>query len=207
MKWSLQRGTPSIEPVTLTEAKQWLRVDDASDDTRITALITAARAHVESIIKRQLIQVASVLYLDSFFGADSINLPYPPLVDVQTVEYRDSAGTYQSWSSSEWVYSNTGAEPAFLGTAYSYTWPSGREAQWDDIAITYRHGYGSAATNVPGPIKQAILTLVGNLYAHRESIVTGIVVNEIEMVLRGLLSPYVQMYVEPWSWHRYARVS
>jgi uncharacterized phage protein (predicted DNA packaging) len=40
------------EPVTLDEAKLHLRVDDTSDDTLITTLITAAREHVEKFIKR-----------------------------------------------------------------------------------------------------------------------------------------------------------
>ena len=41
--------TPAAsEPITLTEAKNFLRVDGTDDDTLITALISAAREMCES---------------------------------------------------------------------------------------------------------------------------------------------------------------
>jgi hypothetical protein len=43
---------PSIEPVTLTEMEDYLRVDSGDDDTQITRLITAARKYCEHVTGR-----------------------------------------------------------------------------------------------------------------------------------------------------------
>ena len=46
---------PGEEPVTLAEAKAWCRIDAADEDTLLTALIAAARLHVEALTGRALI--------------------------------------------------------------------------------------------------------------------------------------------------------
>lgn len=45
----------STEPITLDEAKNWLRIDNTDDDTRITSLITAARRRAENYIKKDIV--------------------------------------------------------------------------------------------------------------------------------------------------------
>jgi len=45
-KWKVSTA-PASEPITLAEAKLYLRVDTTADDALITALITAARETVE----------------------------------------------------------------------------------------------------------------------------------------------------------------
>ena len=38
-----------VEPVSLTDAKNWMRIDYTSDDTLIQSLINASRIHIEKI--------------------------------------------------------------------------------------------------------------------------------------------------------------
>jgi hypothetical protein len=45
---------PSVEPVTLTDVKDWLNIDFSSKDTLITKLITRARRRCETVLGRAL---------------------------------------------------------------------------------------------------------------------------------------------------------
>ena len=46
---------PAVEPLSLAEAKSWLRVDGADEDQLIQSLITSARLGVEATTNRLLI--------------------------------------------------------------------------------------------------------------------------------------------------------
>jgi uncharacterized phiE125 gp8 family phage protein len=46
---------PGEEPVSLAEAKAFCRIDGTDEDALVSALITAARLHVESITGRALL--------------------------------------------------------------------------------------------------------------------------------------------------------
>ena len=59
--------TPAAsEPITLTEAKNFLRVDGTDDDTLISALISAAREMCESYCRRILVTTTIDEYFDGF---------------------------------------------------------------------------------------------------------------------------------------------
>ncbi|MCC2097407.1 MAG: head-tail connector protein, partial [Hyphomicrobiales bacterium] len=50
------QSAPAVEPVSLAEAKNWLRISHDSDDLLIEALITSARLVVEA--HAQLVLIA-----------------------------------------------------------------------------------------------------------------------------------------------------
>ena len=59
--------TPAAsEPITLTEAKNFLRVDHSDDDTLISALITASRQMCEEYTRRILVTTTVDEYFDKF---------------------------------------------------------------------------------------------------------------------------------------------
>ena len=63
---SLLLTPPALEPLTLDEAKAYLRVDTAADDDLIAALIAGARIHVEAQTRRALITQSWRLVLDAW---------------------------------------------------------------------------------------------------------------------------------------------
>jgi len=74
---------PAVEPVTLTEAKQHLRVDIDDDDTYIEALIVAARQYAEEYLDRALISQQLAMRMDTF--PYEFELPRPPMATSGTL--------------------------------------------------------------------------------------------------------------------------
>ena len=66
---------PAIEPLTLNEAKEFLRVEHNDDDQVIAALIAGARTHVEAQAQIALIAQGisqwGMIVLTAYFGGRS----------------------------------------------------------------------------------------------------------------------------------------
>ncbi len=82
---SLQLNTPPAEePVTLAQAKAWLKVETDDEDALIAALIPAARARAEWHTGRAFVTQHWTLWLDGL-GDGYIEIPLAPLVSVESV--------------------------------------------------------------------------------------------------------------------------
>jgi uncharacterized phiE125 gp8 family phage protein len=179
---------PAAEPVTLAEAKLHCKVDGTEDDALITALIVAARQQAEHRTGRALITQQWEQTLDSF-PEDSVDLPKPNLVSVQSVTYLDADGVRQTLAGTEYQVVTDELVGRLL-PAYGKSWPSCR-VQPGSVAINYTCGYGNASA-VPESIKSWIKMAVGTLYAQREGIITGTIVAEVPRdFFAGLLDPFV----------------
>lgn len=169
---------PLIEPVTLAEALAHLREDAGAADAYITSLITVARADCESRIERTLITSTWVVKLTTFPSFsyqylqenysrkvdDLIHLPRPNILSVVSVAYVDLNGATQTLTAGTDYQVNL--EDAAIAPAFSKSWPAARD-QFNSVTVTYTAGYGTAASDVPAPIKQWILLAVADMYAHR----------------------------------------
>jgi uncharacterized phiE125 gp8 family phage protein len=58
------------------------------------------------------------------------------------------------------------------------------------IEIAFTAGYGAAASDVPAPIRQALLLLVAHWYEHRDPIEIGTDATIIPAAVSELLQPY-----------------
>lgn len=198
------------EPVSLTDAKDHLRVTSTAEDAYIEALITAARQHIEEITRRALITQTWEFNLDDFplsklvdmpwseyleFRNRAILLPRPPLQSVTSVQYVDSDGSTQTLASS--IYRvDTKSEPARLTEAEGETWPT-TDHVTNAVTITYVAGYQpdnssppDEAANVPQPIKHAMKLLIGHWYENREQVNVGNIVTPMPSAAHALLAPY-----------------
>lgn len=183
---------PATEPVTATEAKLHLRVDHTTDDALITILIATARQMVEQITRRALITQTWDWKLDGFPAC--FDIPKPPLVSVTSISYVDTAGASQTWASTNYIVDAPGgptAQPGRIAPAYGVSYPSTRSII-NSVTVRFVAGYG-AASAVPEPLKQAVLLLIGHLYANRESVVItgrGSIVAEMPQTVEWLCWPY-----------------
>ena len=162
---------PTVEPITLTEAKLNLRVDCDADDDLITALIVAARQWCEDYENRAYITQTITMALD--WLPRRIILPKPKLQLVTSVKYIDDAGDQQTLSSDEYDVDII-REPGQIVRSFNGTYPSVRN-QVNAVEIIFVAGYGAAASDVPQKTKQAIYLLVTHWYENR------IAVSEIDM--------------------------
>ena len=81
---------PTVEPVSLAEAKLHCRVDTTDEDALISALIVAAREYVEQVTGRALI-TRTYRAMEYATGA-AFELLYPPLQTLDSVETCDIYG-------------------------------------------------------------------------------------------------------------------
>lgn len=161
---------PSIEPVTLIDAKLHLRVDHALDDSSISTLITAARETVEKRSKRTLISTAYRLDQCEFATyTGPICIEKGPLIAVQSVKYYDTAGTLQTIASTNYRTDVTERRGYVLPVS-GYVWPVVQIQRPNAVQVAFTAGYGTAATDVPAAARQAMLLLIGTWYENRESV-------------------------------------
>jgi uncharacterized phiE125 gp8 family phage protein len=174
---------PSVEPITLVEAKAHLRVDHTDDDTLIQGLIAASRTSCENWTGRAFITQTLELVIDDF-PSDEILIPKPPLQSVTSIKYDDADGVEQTLGTLLYAVDNV-SQPGWVVPS-SEGWPT---SIWDGInsvRIRYVAGYDPGtdspidlAANVPASIKAAMFLLLGQLYDQREDIVVGTIVNRL----------------------------
>ena len=58
------------------------------------------------------------------------------------------------------------------------------------VHVKYTVGYGTASTDVPDGIKQAVLLTLGNWYENRQTVITGRTATELPLSSQYLLDQY-----------------
>lgn len=159
-----------VEPVTVAEIKNHLRVTENDEDILIAGLITAARKIVEQYTRRALITQTFRLYLDEFPDSDLIELPYPPLISVSSVTYTDPDGVSRTLSPLLYQVDNR-STPGRILLSSDGAWPS-TDDNVNAVTIEYLAGYGATGAAVPSPIRLAITHLVSHWFENREPYTT-----------------------------------
>lgn len=145
---------PASEPVTLEEAKRYLRVDTEDDDELITDMIVAARMHAESWLRRSLITQSWLLGFEHY-KLDVAALPMGPVQSVASVMVLGSDGGSQTMSTDAYYLSENKEALHFWGGLIGFR-----------LEITYVAGYGDAE-DVPRPVKLGMLSHIAMLYDGR----------------------------------------
>lgn len=172
---------PTVEPVTVDEVKEWARIDGTDEDTILTGMIKSVRAYTEAYLRRALISQKYEMIMD-YWISDSIELPYPPLISVDSVVTIDEDDTETTYSSS--YYYLSGGEPDRLCIKEGVSLPENDDRACGGFKITWYAGYGTTADDVPQQIKDAIKAWVTYTYEQR-------VMNpDPPLDVKGMLRPY-----------------
>lgn len=186
---------PAVEPLSVQEVKDHLRaIDDgnAVEDALLEQLIVSVRQSLDGrdgMLNRQLITATWDYTVHEFPRGISIDLPLAPVQSIDSISYVDADGATQTWASSNYTLSADLDQRPRVYLEHGKSWPGTRDDP-DAVTIRFDAGYGGAASDVPAPIRAAMLLLIGNLYNSRESTVIGTIVSELPMGVEALLSPY-----------------
>lgn len=186
---SLVRVTqPTVEPVSLADAKLHLRIDTTAEDSLIVALIGAAREWCEAYSRRTFVHTQWRMSLDGF-SAD-IRLPRPPVATAAgftTVEISyvstDTMGSLVLPAGQYRV--DRSSTPGVLRPLYGQTWPP-HLIDFNSVTATWWAGYGSDGTKVPKVVSPAVLMVAAHLWQNREMTTADALV-EVPMGARKLL--------------------
>ena len=161
---------PTVEPVSLDDAKQHLRVEHDDDDALISDLVTAARIHVEASTRRALITQTWRHYLDDRPQGGQLVLSPSPVRSVTSVTVHDGDGLTSLVDPTGYVVDIVSVPCRLRFRAGAVLFP---RRELNGIEIEYVAGYGDTADDVPMPLRQAIRRFVNHWYEHREAIGEG----------------------------------
>jgi uncharacterized phiE125 gp8 family phage protein len=182
---------PSVDPISLAEAKEHLRETGSEQDGLIAGYILAAREFVENATHRRLITQTLDYTIDYCWPTDGcyrqrIELPVSPVASVTSITYVDGNGATQTLATNQYRAVVDGPLP-YIEPSYGVTWPTVRE---QGAAITVRFVAGTSLSGVPNPLMQAMRMMIGHWYSVREAVNVGNIVTEIPLGVEALLSAY-----------------
>lgn len=153
---------PTVEPISLAEIKQDLRIDHPDSDESLTRMMAEAREWLETRLQFKLLTQTWEFVIDSFPVAE-IRLPFGPVQTIASVKYDDADGLEQTIDPADYFLDNASfrviPEP-WLFPALS--WPVTLDAV-NAVRIRFVAGYATPAL-VPGPAKSAFRLKVRELY-------------------------------------------
>ena len=154
---AIERITPPAnEPVTLSEMKNYLRVDHDNDDAMIALMITGARESAEAYLGTSFITQRWKMTLEDALP-DIVPLRFGLVQTIISIEAIDEAGDATPLSTDAYRLSIDKRAVHILSPRSGFR-----------FEITYDAGYGSTAGLMPGLIRQGILQHVAAMYEQRE---------------------------------------
>lgn len=170
-------------PLSMTETKDYLRLDEQIDDGLIRGLILSANEFVENVTHRSLITRTLKLSIDATYQNDIpiregiytapdkrfyksfIELPNSPVQSVTHVKYFNESDVESTWATSNY-YVDIEREPARIVLRDGGEFPTDlRNA--NGLEVTYVAGYGNNPSDIPESLRLAMLQYVTFLYEHR----------------------------------------
>ena len=213
---TVQTSAPAVEPILLADAKAFLRIDTPDEDTLIQSLIMTSRLHIEVALGLALIQQTWSCFFDRWpavldtrnaplqpagvvftipdprtrlnASADAILLPLNPIKSVDAIRVYADDGTFVALPLAGFTVDLASTPPRIVRRFATAVPDPGRRLNGIEIAITA--GFGPNPTDVPAPIRQALLLLIAHWYEHRDPGEIGSIEARVPAAVSALLSTY-----------------
>ena len=173
----------SIDPLTYSEIRDYLRLDEGVDETLLITLLKMATQYVEKFTGRALINRTITLFIDGVDEIDValwegtrvapdmsirkryIELPSTPVSSVSSISSFSDNDTETTFASTKY-FVDTVREPARVYLRDGQAWPQSLRVA-NGLKIVYVAGYGANRTDVPEAIRLGILNIIAFNYEHR----------------------------------------
>lgn len=152
---------PALEPITLADAKEHLRIDGTADDAYLTGLISVARETCENYTRMAFLTQTWDMVLDA--TGFCIDLPRPPLQSVTGIYVTDDVAVETTVDPLSYRVDMI-SEPGRVFLKPGYTWPYYTSPA--GFRVRYTAGYTTAAS-VPNGLRKAVKLLTAYLYENR----------------------------------------
>lgn len=193
MSWKVTTEPVSL-PISVSEAKSYLRISNSSEDALIEQIIDGAASYCEEELDLAIMEQTITLKLDAFppDSEKEILLPRSNLLSVSSVGYTDTAGDPQTYAD---FTADTYSIPGRI-VNNADEWPDTKEVA-NAVTIVYKAGFESYNTSatyqMPGAVSIAMLMLIAHFYENRGAIAHGQVSDEIAISVTNLLQKYRKM--------------
>ncbi|MEN3158291.1 head-tail connector protein [Alkalimonas sp. NCh-2] len=172
--------------ISLELAKKHLVVDHDEDDVLIQGLIKAAYLHAENKTNTCFEPKEVTITLDHLpHGAEPIKLDVTPVREVVEFSFVDPQGDTLELPAETMRLDKRPLYPT-LAPQFGTSWPK-TIAEPESVHITLAVGY----EETPADAQAAMLLMIGNWYANRESVVIGTISSSLPMGVSMLLEPYM----------------
>jgi len=188
----------TVEPLTLEQCYWHLNIDtDGSppgsdhDDWLENIGIPGARAWCEAYLELTIAQQTLELATDQFPSEDFIDLPFGPVLSIESVTYLDDGGNDVVFADTDYLLDNV-SEPHRLYLGYEMEWPEVVRQVRNSVRIRYVVGYSLPDESPPGDfplpsrIRIGMLLLLGHLFNNREN-TTELKLEEIPIGVKSFL--------------------
>ncbi|MFK8252231.1 head-tail connector protein [Ancylobacter terrae] len=156
---------PAVEPLSLAEAKDFLRIVHDAEDTLVGALVIAARTTVEALTRRVLIDQDWRIVRDAWPVSGLIGVPVNPLRTLVSAHVIDASGEAVPLPLDAFA-ADTARLPGLIRIERAALPEPGRPIA--GIAIDVTAGHGPGAGDVPAPLVEAVRLLLAHFYEHRD---------------------------------------
>lgn len=153
---------PTAEPITLSELKTFLRVENTTEEPMLETFIASARIEAENETRRAIVRATYKAEFARF--SPVLEIPRPPLKAVSSVEYVDAEGAVQTLDPSAYDVDDD-AEPGRIIPLAS--WPR-TAARPDAVRVEFDAGWD--ASDVPETLQVFTMMRATELYEFRVSI-------------------------------------
>lgn len=178
---------------SIAEVRKHLRVVSDREDAEIAGFLAAATQYLDGPngILGICLATRTMRYEMPGLCADETRMPLGPNVQIETFEYSDPTGAAQTIPSTAF-YVGKDTHGQFVRFKSSFQIPEVEAERPDAVRITYTAGFGPPS-DVPQPLRSAVLILTSSLYNVRETEVTERLFKS-SFGVDDLISPYRSVF-------------